>query len=114
MNTINLICRRLAGFLLLATGYLILMSGCSDKKTAETDYEQRKNAWAKGTLAKDFKIANQEQVFLASSIRNLRAIRMALTLANHQNGQYPARLQDAGIANPDLLLSVSDLTAHTP
>ena len=95
----KLICKRFGTPVLLAFAVFVLVAGCSEQKNART----------KGTPAKEFKIDNQEQVLLAGSIRNLRAIRMALTLA-----QYPARLQDAGIGQPELLLSPIDLVARAP
>jgi hypothetical protein len=109
MNLNKQICHCFEGSILLAAVILILTTGCSDEKSAGTGGDKKENAWTKGTPAKDFKIDNQREVFLASSIRNLRAIRMALTLA-----QYPARLQDAGIAKPELLISPIDELAGAP
>jgi hypothetical protein len=93
------ICRRHQIPLLIVVAAFILAAGCSKEKSSD----------GKKTWADDFKIDNQEEVLRAGSVRNLRAIRMALTLA-----QYPARLQDAGIGQPDLLLSPTDLVARAP
>lgn len=108
MNAKKNVYHHRTGILLLAATALALTPGCSDEKRAGAR-DKTENAWTKGTPAKDFKIDNQREVFLASSIRNLRAIRMALTLA-----QYPARLQDAEIAKPELLISPLDELAEAP
>jgi hypothetical protein len=114
MNAKQLVYACFEGFLPLAAGVVILMSGCSDERNTGAGEKKRENAWTEGTPIKDFKIDNQREVFLAQSIRNLRAIRMALTLANQLNGQYPARLNDVEIAKPTLLISPIDELAEAP
>jgi hypothetical protein len=108
------VCGRLEGFLLLTAVVFVFTSGCSEEKRGSGGDEQRENRWAQGTPAKDFKIANEREVLLAQSIQNLKAIRMALTMANQINGKYPARLNDAEIAKPTLLLSPLDEQAEAP
>ena len=107
-NAKRSVCRHLPILLLLAAVSLALNPGFA------AEGQKGRTPGNKGLAVKDFKLVNQEKVFMAQSIRNMRAIRMALTLANHQNGQFPARLQDAEIANPELLLSVTDLVAKNP
>jgi hypothetical protein len=114
MNAKKLVCHCCERLLPLAAVFLILILGCSEKKSVGAGDKRGENAWTKGTTVKDFKIDNQREVFLAASIQNLRAIRMALTLAYQFNGQYPARLNDAEIAKPTLLISPIDELAESP
>jgi|SRR6185503_9368469 len=108
------VCRTIAGYLLLTAVTLVVTPCLAGEKGIGAGAKKTENAGNKGTPVKDVKIANQREVLLAQSVRNLRAIRMALTLANQVNGQYPARLNDAEIAKPTLLISPIDELARAP